>query len=858
MNGRILGNRHVLVEISAETRENLNVKEEKEVICDANDRLLRKEYPSVRRRSVPDNQEDFIQSKLLQSLAKLKSDQASVVSAGCKDSEESNGPSFLDKLEEILKKVMKEFPGETTTRPTADEGPVCTITLEDMRQDSLEASKNTQSLESPPMNGVNHSPINSEHSFVKPVDTSVAFVPGPIGLDNGFTQSPGSPPMNGNNHSPINSEHYAKPVDNSITFLPKSKGLDMRQDTWQNSLETPKSTRSVRSPPMNGEHSFVKPVDTSVAFVPESIGLDNGFPESQSEQSMHIKSAIFPVETWKADTHSSSALPLTKSTLSGDDLRLQELKISERQNHDTNSSSLDPYVLSKMRDIPCQDVRCRSQETSPIVQSRKSPVAKQVSPVSRTGEDLINVNGSHQEGWFRSEPSPIVHSERLPIANQVSCVSRTAEALINSDGINEEMRNHETSPIGHSERSPLTNQVSRESRTEELLINSDGTNEGIRNLKTSPIGHSERSPLTNQVSRESRTGEALINSDGTNEEMRNHETSPIGQSERSPVANRVSLMSRTYAAMEAQLKAHTPSSSKDNDSPIISSFNSQRQTSSSTVKENIKATNGNSGHGLSFQEQISHIDDGSGRDPKDTQHLAPDNVMTSTEITQDSTRRRQHSHNGENTELKGREVSFSSLDEERGDDTRMLVQTHESNGHKLCETDSLNEEKDEDRKDMEGISPQRTPDLEQYQPKYQQEQLPLQQEHLSFKQRSVHDLQLKLGEIIKENERLHSALPEHYKDKNTSGMYPDKEMLNLEESIHIYEVEYQREMEVAVARNAEHELLYEREKLSAAFDTNLQKELDLELQMEMMKNEIKLANMANQLLTFYQKRNDMQ
>lgn len=58
----------------------------------ASDRLLRKEYPTFRRRSLPDKQEDLVQSKLLQSISKIKSDKASVVNTGCKDGQ---GKTFL-------------------------------------------------------------------------------------------------------------------------------------------------------------------------------------------------------------------------------------------------------------------------------------------------------------------------------------------------------------------------------------------------------------------------------------------------------------------------------------------------------------------------------------------------------------------------------------------------------------------------------------------------------------------------------------------------------------------------------------------------------------------------------------------
>jgi len=104
-----------------------------------------------------------------------------------------------------------------------------------------------------------------------------------------------------------------------------------------------------------------------------------------------------------------------------------------------------------------------------------------------------------------------------------------------------------------------------------------------------------------------------------------------------------------------------------------------------------------------------------------------------------------------------------------------------------------------------------------------------------------------LKRIIQDNEMLRQSI-----DWRRSAGDTDNRGA-LKSQIHLKEVQLQKEKEIVLARKAEQELLYEREKLEAAFDQQLKKELETEQRIGETENKICLAKLENELLVLYQK-----
>lgn len=105
-----------------------------------------------------------------------------------------------------------------------------------------------------------------------------------------------------------------------------------------------------------------------------------------------------------------------------------------------------------------------------------------------------------------------------------------------------------------------------------------------------------------------------------------------------------------------------------------------------------------------------------------------------------------------------------------------------------------------------------------------------------------------LKRIVRENDRLRQSIDW----RSTNGVLSKDEREAIKAQIHLKEVQLQKEKEMILARKAEQELLYEREKLEAAFDQQLKKELEIERQTGETRNKIHLAKLENELLSFYQ------
>ncbi|XP_078369470.1 uncharacterized protein LOC144653369 isoform X2 [Oculina patagonica] len=103
-----------------------------------------------------------------------------------------------------------------------------------------------------------------------------------------------------------------------------------------------------------------------------------------------------------------------------------------------------------------------------------------------------------------------------------------------------------------------------------------------------------------------------------------------------------------------------------------------------------------------------------------------------------------------------------------------------------------------------------------------------------------------LKRIVQGNEMLRQCI-----DWRSSGGVADSSDA-LKQEIHLKEVQLQKEKEIMLARKAEQELLYEREKLEAAFDQQLKKELETEQRIGETENKIRLAKLENELLVLYQ------
>ncbi|XP_032236336.2 uncharacterized threonine-rich GPI-anchored glycoprotein PJ4664.02 isoform X2 [Nematostella vectensis] len=162
LHGRVLGNRHITVELSQETRR-VHGTSADELPNNRRDKLIRREYPSVRHLD-GNSEEAAIQQKLLHSTAQLKA---------CYEQQDSNGTALLSKLENILKKV-RCVPGETLGTPVADEGKFCVFPritraghLNAQLQPTVQAATLLHSHNGP---SVSFSPVHT-----KPVVTSTPY-----------------------------------------------------------------------------------------------------------------------------------------------------------------------------------------------------------------------------------------------------------------------------------------------------------------------------------------------------------------------------------------------------------------------------------------------------------------------------------------------------------------------------------------------------------------------------------------------------------------------------------------------------------------------------------------------------------
>ncbi|KAJ7363317.1 hypothetical protein OS493_011604 [Desmophyllum pertusum] len=110
-----------------------------------------------------------------------------------------------------------------------------------------------------------------------------------------------------------------------------------------------------------------------------------------------------------------------------------------------------------------------------------------------------------------------------------------------------------------------------------------------------------------------------------------------------------------------------------------------------------------------------------------------------------------------------------------------------------------------------------------------------------------------LKRIKSENETLRQSVDW----RRSGGMadnssYPREKWEALKCQIHLKEVHLQKEKEMILARKAEQEILYEREKLECSWDQQLKKELETEKRIGETENKIHLAKLENELLRLYQ------
>lgn len=112
-----------------------------------------------------------------------------------------------------------------------------------------------------------------------------------------------------------------------------------------------------------------------------------------------------------------------------------------------------------------------------------------------------------------------------------------------------------------------------------------------------------------------------------------------------------------------------------------------------------------------------------------------------------------------------------------------------------------------------------------------------------------------LKRIQRENDSLRQNINWNRPEGTTEGALSKEERDSLKAQIHTKEVQLQKEKEITLARKAEQEILYEREKLEAAFDPQLQKELEREKKLREIKTKVCLAKLSNELLKLYLKLN---
>ncbi|XP_074619378.1 uncharacterized protein LOC141878360 [Acropora palmata] len=112
-----------------------------------------------------------------------------------------------------------------------------------------------------------------------------------------------------------------------------------------------------------------------------------------------------------------------------------------------------------------------------------------------------------------------------------------------------------------------------------------------------------------------------------------------------------------------------------------------------------------------------------------------------------------------------------------------------------------------------------------------------------------------LKRIQRENDSLRQNINWNRPEGITEGALSKEERDSLKAQIHTKEVQLQKEKEITLARKAEQEILYEREKLEAAFDPQLQKELEREKKLREIKTKVGLAKLSNELLKLYLKLN---
>ncbi|XP_068718357.1 uncharacterized protein [Montipora capricornis] len=108
-----------------------------------------------------------------------------------------------------------------------------------------------------------------------------------------------------------------------------------------------------------------------------------------------------------------------------------------------------------------------------------------------------------------------------------------------------------------------------------------------------------------------------------------------------------------------------------------------------------------------------------------------------------------------------------------------------------------------------------------------------------------------LKRIQRENDSLENCINWSGSGETAEGALCKEERDALKAQIHLKEVQVQQEKEINLARKAEQEILYEREKLEAAFDPQLQKELEREKKVSEINNKVRLAKLKNELLKLY-------
>ncbi|XP_066017713.1 uncharacterized protein [Pocillopora verrucosa] len=111
------------------------------------------------------------------------------------------------------------------------------------------------------------------------------------------------------------------------------------------------------------------------------------------------------------------------------------------------------------------------------------------------------------------------------------------------------------------------------------------------------------------------------------------------------------------------------------------------------------------------------------------------------------------------------------------------------------------------------------------------------------------DQKNELKRIVRENETMRRNI-DWTKSRGMAGNREGESQLK--EEISVKELFLQKEKEIFVLRNQEQELLFEREKLEAAFDQQLKKQLETEQKIGKIENKIHLAKLENELLRLYQ------